>query len=483
MNLRFWQKDTKPPEQKGASIAGVEQYTDGTVFYPLNFDYTKFGTGTIEDQRLAYQMCAPVTSIIGKLVSGHLSRKWYIQNSEGKEPGTTPANKLRKLLQQPNPFQDGKKFEANAVTFAKLFGECFIYTPMSIPGDLSSVKVMWVIPNWLIKPVYTGKIYFQYERAGVLTGYVLKVGSEEYVLQANEIIRIQDSFINTDKAPTSILNGQSRLAALNDQVTLIIKSYESNTEMVVNHGALGVISPKSAGTGAMVNLPIEPATKKELQEDFKQYGITRGKWKYILANIAMDFSSISSPLKDLQLIDGIKESVRQIAECYGVPMELLGYPEGTTFTNLQQAEKAMYEREIVPFAETYTEAFENHFLLNNNGLYYNMYYDHLEIFQKSKKETAEAFSIQYTPAKSLYDNGVITLNQMLIMLDMDTRPDGDKYVYEINKIPPAVKLGVGGTQALQMILTDATLTPDQKINIMVVIFGLTEQEAQAVMNG
>ena len=411
MNLRFWQKDTKPPEQKGASIAGVEQYTDGTVFYPLNFDYTKFGTGTIEDQRLAYQMCAPVTSIIGKLVSGHLSRKWYIQNSEGKEPGTTHANKLRKLLQQPNPFQDGKKFEANAVTFAKLFGECFIYTNMAIPGSIDSVKAMYVIPNWMIKPVYTGKLYFQTKRDEVLKGYILKVGADEYPIMPNEIIRIQDSFINTDKQATSILNGQSRLAALNDQVTLIIKSYESYTEMVINHGALGVISPKSAGTGAMVNLPIEPATKKELQEDFKQYGITRGKWKYILSNIAMDFSNISSPIKDLELIPGIKESTRQIAECYGVPMELLGYPDGTTFNNLSEAKKAMYENEVIPFSETYTEAFENHFLLGNNGLYYNMYYDHLEMFQKSKKETAEALKIYNEALKIQFDAGILTAEE------------------------------------------------------------------------
>ena len=401
--------------KKSLSVAGAEVYPDGTMFYPIRSDSVNFGTSTVEDQRLAYQRCAPVTSIIGRLVSGHLSRKCYLQNAEGVEVKTAQANKLRTLINRPNPFQDGKKFEANAITYLRLFGECFILTPTSDNRDPMTARLMWVLPNWVVRPVYTGKVFMQTSIEEIQTGWEMYVGGGWVSIPLSDILRIQDSYINVGTLNgagiTSFLDGQSRLGALNDQINLIIKAYEANTELVVNHGAMGVISPKTSGTGATSNVPITHKERESLQKDFMKYGVTRGKWKYILSNIALDFSQISANVADLQLIPSIKESVRQIAECYGVPMELLGYPEGTTFTNLSEAKKSMYESEVIPCATTYTEAFANHFQLGRWGIYYNMYFDHLEMFQKSKQDYASALKTFNEAKKIEFDNGLISIQE------------------------------------------------------------------------
>ena len=42
-------------------------------------------------------------------------------------------------------------------------------------------------------------------------------------------------------------------------------------------------------------------------------------------------------------------------------------------------------------------------------------------------------------------------------------------------------LGVGGTQALQSIITDANLTPNQKTNILVEVFGFTVEAARKLV--
>jgi hypothetical protein len=48
-------------------------------------------------------------------------------------------------------------------------------------------------------------------------------------------------------------------------------------------------------------------------------------------------------------------------------------------------------------------------------------------------------------------------------------------------MPLAVKLGVGGTQALQAIMTDVNILPAQKVNLLIVVFGLSEKEANQIM--
>jgi hypothetical protein len=44
--------------------------------------------------------------------------------------------------------------------------------------------------------------------------------------------------------------------------------------------------------------------------------------------------------------------------------------------------------------------------------------------------------------------------------------------------PLAVTLGVGGTQALQSIITDQNLTPEQKKQILIILFSFGEDDAE-----
>jgi hypothetical protein len=58
---------------------------------------------------------------------------------------------------------------------------------------------------------------------------------------------------------------------------------------------------------------------------------------------------------------------------------------------------------------------------------------------------------------------------------------GDKYIYDMTKVPYSTKLGVGGTQALQLIISDPNIDPLTKRNTLVVVFGFTEDEASKII--
>jgi hypothetical protein len=69
-------------------------------------------------------------------------------------------------------------------------------------------------------------------------------------------------------------------------------------------------------------------------------------------------------------------------------------------------------------------------------------------------------------------------------------PSGDYSIIPISGLVQAAAkpalitvFGIGGTQALTGILSDTTLSPEQKVNALKIIFGLSEEEAQALVKG
>ena len=66
---------------------------------------------------------------------------------------------------------------------------------------------------------------------------------------------------------------------------------------------------------------------------------------------------------------------------------------------------------------------------------------------------------------------------------MKVETGGDKYLSESTNTPLAVRLGVGGTQALQAILIDTEMTEDAKIGALEVLFSLTKEDAIKLVKG
>ena len=98
----------------------------------------------------------------------------------------------------------------------------------------------------------------------------------------------------------------------------------------------------------------------------------------------------------------------------------------------------------------------------------------------NEKDNEELLTARVANYEKLYEKGMIKYNDYIKKIGLDTVDGGDNYIYDMQKTPYAVKLGVGGTQAMQAVLTDATMTLQMKKNTLVVIFGLSEEEAAKI---
>jgi phage portal protein BeeE len=454
---------------------------DGKFFYAFGFPKTVQDTVTIMGQSSAYNICPAVNGIINRKARAFTNGKWWILDKEGNEATGSAASKvsvIQKLLKRPNPLQNWNQFMAQAKVYEQVYGEVFIFS--IIPAgftDKTKVKALWVVPNWIINVKLTGKHYFQTELDDIIEGYDISINGSKTDLPKGSVIHIRD--INQNS--TDVIRGQSRLASLQDPISNIIAAYEARNVLITRKGALGILSNQTRDAAGAV--PLKDTDKDEVQNDFRKYGLGKDQYQVIITNANLKWQPMTFPTRDLMLFEEIEDDVRQIADNFDYPMYLLGFKAGSTFSNVGEAKKSLYQDTIIPEAEGWAEVFTTFFELEDIGLRLSVYYDHLDVFQQSEKEKADALLSKVNANLPLLEKNLITLNQFMVNLDFDNRgTEGDKYLSEIQSMPLAVKLGVGGTQAMQAILADTNIPDNRKRQILIILFGMSEQDANAIMS-
>lgn len=457
----------------------VVKDNNGKYFYAFGFPKTVQETVTIMGQTAAYNICSPVNGIINRKARAFTNGKWWVLDPDGKEASSSIATSIRKLLKQPNPLQSWNQFLAQAKVYEQAFGEVFIFALMPIGfDDKSRVKALWILPNWIVNVKLTGKHYMQTDINEIIEGYEISINGVLTPLARQSVLHIRDNNQNS----MDVIRGQSRLASLGDPISNIIAAYEARNVLITRKGALGILSNQTRDVAG--SKPLKKEDKEEVQEEFKKYGLGKDQYQVIITNANLKWQPMTFPTKELMLFEELEDDVRQIADNFDYPFQLLGFKGESALSNggaLTEAKKSLYQDAIIPEADGWAESFTTFFEGEKNQFQITVSFDHLEVLQQGEKERADAFSAKVTANTPLLEKNIITLNQFLTALDLDTRPDGDKFLSEIQAMPLAVKLGVGGTQALQAIMTDINILPAQKVNLLIVVFGLSEKEANQIM--
>ena len=152
----------------------------------------------------------------------------------------------------------------------------------------------------------------------------------------------------------------------------------------------------------------------------------------IITNASLRWQAMTFPTKELMLFEEIEDDTRQIADAFDFPMHLLGFKKGTTYANVNEAKKSFYQDATIPEAENFANAFAQYFDLPD-GLRLVPSYDHLEIFQKSRKDQAEVVRIICEGYKTAYEKGIVTLEEWRSAMNLDPNNFTGNTFYE----PPA----------------------------------------------
>ena len=396
-------------------VQDVTKDNNGNFFYSFSGSRTIQNTLNVYGQARAYSTCAPISGIIQRKAKAFNNGKVFLLDANGKESTVSYAKSLMSLMDRPNALQTWSQLMNQLYTYYNIFGEVFLFalTPTGFEGDVTKIKSLWVIPNWIMTVTETGKIFMQTDVSEIFSKYEIANGGVRIELPKSSVLHIKDSILNTD----FILRGQSRMVALQDPISNIIAAYEARNVLITRKGALGILANNSKDKAGAI--PLKEDEKKLLQDEFRRYGLAKDQYQVIITSAALTWQSMTFPTRDLMLFEEIEDDVRQIADNYEYPMYLLGFKAGSTYSNVGEAKKSLYQDAIIPEAESIYLALSKFFNTEKYGFSFKVFYDHLEILQKSEKDKAEAFKIRAEGLKVVYELKAITREELRQALDYD----------------------------------------------------------------
>lgn len=423
----------------------------------------------------AYQKCAPIPAIINKKAQAFINGKTWVVDENGKEATSDLAKKIKKLLLKPNPLQSGKQFEAQGYIYQQLFGYnvVLIMKPIGYKKNIDGYS-LWNIPPNYLEIQESEKLWYSLKGNEGLARVTINYKGISVPLNNEDIFMFKDFSPNfyTSYFP------QSRIQGLTMPINNIIGAYETRNNLIHKRGALGILSSDKSDESGSISLTKDE--KDALQQDYQQYGLTRDQWSIIISNAKVQWQQMGYPTKDLMLFEEVEDDMMRICDAYSYPYELLSSKTGTTFANLNEGKKLLYQDAIIPEAESWHEQLNSLFGLEETNITITKDFSHIPILQDDQLKKASARLILNQAKKMEYEAGLITLNQWLESLGEDGIGElGDNRATDIknSNVPLATVIGVGGVQSLISVLTSSGMSEEARANTLQILFGLSPEDA------
>jgi hypothetical protein len=400
-------------------------YRGGTPLFEIAggdfFNYQYQGHDSAVD---AYQRCPPLSAIINRKAQAFVNGKTFVLNTQGKEANGADAQKMRNLLNNPNPLQSGMQFEAQGYIYEQLFGFNIILPIKPIGfADNIDASSLWNIPACWIDFKATQEIF---QRSG-------GIGLQEIAFSFNGIrtvIPVRDLIIIRDFTPSfsTLTFPGSKLQAMQKPINNIIGAYDSRNTLMNYRGALGILSTDPA-SGQYQPMGIRIEEKAQLQEDFRRYGLRSRQWHVIITQAQLKWQQMGYPTKDLLLMEEVEESTRALCAGQNFPPFILGLAD-TTYNNMNAAEKGLYQNATIPDANNYYDQMSTAFGLRVRNLRIDKDFSHIPVLQDDKKTLADARKSLNDALKIEWDNNILTLDEWRVKNGEDPLVDGRGKLYK-----------------------------------------------------
>nr|DAP84368.1 MAG TPA: portal protein [Caudoviricetes sp.] len=373
----------------------------------------------------AYQECSPISSIINQKAWADALGQWSIKNvagkGKGKESDSEIARKIRILFERPNPVQSGTEFFMQVKIHTQAVGHCLIITgnkPVGFPAY--DAKSWWIVPPNMYRVVES--VFPDLRTGKVIDRVEVTIGGSAIPLAQGEYLLVKDVSPQFQWSAMS----ESRLKPLSKEVSNIIGAMESRGVLIEQRGPTLVIS--SGNTDETGKIPLSPDEREALLKDFNtRYGLMREQFKAIITNSAVQVDAVGFNVKDLMLLEEVKDNIERVCDAYGFPFELISTQKGSTFSNGYNADKRLYQNTIIPESLLFVSQLSSWLQLASQGLELSKDFSHVAALQENKKEQSEARRILTESLDLAYKSGVITLNRYRELLGEEPTSDGNVY--------------------------------------------------------
>jgi hypothetical protein len=119
------------------------------------------------------------------------------------------------------------------------------------------------------------------------------------------------------------------------------------------------------------------------------------------------------------LFEGIENSMTAICNTYNFPKLLLNYLQGSTFSNLNELKKSLYQDNIIPEGRAFVQQLNSFLGLREQNLLLEADFSHVPILQDDSKVEAEKDEIVVGIIRGLQEDisrGIMTVDQGRLIL-------------------------------------------------------------------
>lgn len=346
--------------------------------YTPNFQSWQVGDNTpiklnLEHLDEVYHKIPHLKTVIDNIAELTSNGKWILLDDKDEE---IEQDAVLDLLNNPNPIQNGKQFITNLMISQGVYGNAFVYQQKGLKSELP--KQLWNIKGDKLTIQTTGKFYKQTDLKKIITSIDFDNGKHKDSFKPDELIIIKGN-------GTELIIEPSKIETLHQQISNLQASYEARGAIIKDRGALGIISVENS-KGDLI--PMSPKEKEATEKKWKEkYGIGKGQSKMNFSSVPVNYTPISFPTKDLLLFEEAQDDFNTIIDQYGYNLNLLSNAKGSTFENVKESLRLVYQNTIIPSAENVANILTNSLGLEGKRLVLD--YSHVPSLQENLVERSE----------------------------------------------------------------------------------------------
>ena len=329
---------------------------------------------------------------------------------------------IHEVLSRPNPAQSYNSWIQELIAFGKLTGNRYIYGIKPDTGaNQGKFKELYILPSQKVE-IKSGGIFEP------VKSYCLDYNGQ-YNMLAEDVCHIKD-FNPYYDGTGSHLYGMSPLKAG-------LRSLDTNNEAVTT-GAKYLQNQTARGVLMSDEGDLNEVQAQQLKEKFRQnYSGSKNAGDIVITPKKLSWINFGMSASDLSLIEQYNASIKDLCNIYSVPAVLLNNTESSTYNNVIEAKKSLYQNAIIPEMNKIRDEL-NRWLVPAYGekLFIDFDYTNISELQEEMDKVVNQMSSSWwlTPneKRQAMSYGVDTENDKLndYYIPMNLVPLGDEVIEE-----------------------------------------------------
>lgn len=307
---------------------------------------------------------------------------FYVKGDRGKE------DPVLDLINSPNPLQSKSDYLFQLAVFTMLHGDSFMY-PLAgdsfikdpersmlfnLPGNyvLNRNDYQVSISDFLESEDYQEEIKYQYTN-----------GEDQIKFRHSEVMPVYDT---ANGVGLKLNRGLSKIDSLKKVLDNVNTALEGKNVVLDSPGGVGIISSSREMDGK--SLPLTPDEKDNLQNKINNYGISKGKHKFLFTSANVNFQPFNISIDNFNFDEGIVNDAIWVMSAYNIPPEIAGH-KNSTYENKEKAMLSVYQ-DCQSFVDNIAQKIGNWY-----GVEIEASFDHIpvvaESIQSSNKDKLNMF--------------------------------------------------------------------------------------------